>query len=76
MGPHLHAPATQVPALPALQLASPLHPQALPVQAKPGGQMCPQAPQFAASVAKFLQPAEQQVALPPQAAPPLQLHSA
>lgn len=70
--PQRQSPLLHVPAEPALQVASPLHAQAPLEQAKPVGQVRPQAPQFVALEFKFAQPASQQVSDPPQPLPPLQ----
>ena len=70
--PQRQSPLLQVPAEPALQVASPLHAQAPLEQAKPAGHVRPQAPQFVALESKFAQPASQQVSEPPQPPPPLQ----
>lgn len=74
----VQSPAPQVPAEPALQEADEVQPHPPLTQENPGGQVWPQAPQFAASTLRSRQPAGvwQQVMFAPQLVLPLQAHTA
>src|SRR5690606_18009294 len=75
--PQLHTPELQTPALPALQLASPVHPQLPAVHPNPVGQALAQPPQLSGSEPTSTQPPAlwQHTSDAEQPAPPSQLHA-